>query len=63
MLSHDQTECPCKRFNKSDLCRPRYGRCDNGTRWVPVQMLDVAGLIPGASEGQVPCPLLTETFF
>ncbi|RUP45933.1 hypothetical protein BC936DRAFT_147545 [Jimgerdemannia flammicorona] len=29
------------------------GRCNNGTRYVPIQMLDVAGLVPGASEGQV----------
>lgn len=28
-----------------------YGRCDQGVRHVPVKLLDVAGLIPGASEG------------
>lgn len=27
------------------------GSCVNGVRHVPVQMLDVAGLVPGASEG------------
>uniref|UniRef100_A0A0G4I0Y3 OBG-type G domain-containing protein n=1 Tax=Chromera velia CCMP2878 TaxID=1169474 RepID=A0A0G4I0Y3_9ALVE len=43
------TKCPCKKFNVK--CRPRYGTCTNGIRRVPVKMLDVAGLIPGASEG------------
>ncbi|KAJ3116623.1 hypothetical protein HDU96_009178 [Phlyctochytrium bullatum] len=29
------------------------GRCENGTRHVPIKMLDVAGLVPGASKGEV----------
>ena len=48
-----QTECPCKRFNKTEQCLPRSGRCVDGTRYVPVKMIDVAGLVPGASEGAV----------
>lgn len=28
------------------------GRCIDGKRFVPIQILDVAGLVPGASEGQ-----------
>ncbi|KAF9386907.1 hypothetical protein CPB97_003204, partial [Podila verticillata] len=40
------------RFGKSTLCAPRYGRCVDGKRFVPIQILDVAGLVPGASEGQ-----------
>ncbi|KAL6078157.1 OBG-type G domain-containing protein [Balamuthia mandrillaris] len=47
-----QTECPCKRYDLCALCKPRYGRCLNGTRFIPVKMLDVAGLVPGASEGK-----------
>lgn len=31
------------------LTRP--GWCTNGTRFVPVKLLDVAGLVPGASLG------------
>lgn len=27
------------------------GRCVDGTRYVPIQIMDVAGLVPGASEG------------
>ncbi|RKP07409.1 P-loop containing nucleoside triphosphate hydrolase protein [Thamnocephalis sphaerospora] len=50
-VAYYPTACPCKRFGKTDQCRPRYGRCMDGTRYVPVRMLDVAGLVPGASEG------------
>ncbi|MDO8427712.1 MAG: redox-regulated ATPase YchF [Candidatus Diapherotrites archaeon] len=33
-------------------CNPRQGTCLNGTRFVPIDMLDVAGLIEGAHEGK-----------
>ena len=33
-------------------CNPRVGMCVNGTRFVPVEVLDVAGLVPGAHEGK-----------
>lgn len=33
-------------------CTPREGFCIDGWRFVPVQMIDVAGLIPGAHEGK-----------
>ena len=33
-------------------CTPRFGTCQNGTRFVPVEALDVAGLVPGAHEGK-----------
>ncbi len=32
-------------------CNPRTGYCINGSRFVPIDLLDVAGLIPGAHEG------------
>ncbi|KAL1926183.1 hypothetical protein VTP01DRAFT_6048 [Rhizomucor pusillus] len=51
-VSYVPVECPCKKHNKQDQCRPRYGRCVDGTRYVPIQIMDVAGLVPGASEGQ-----------
>ncbi|CAO3683222.1 unnamed protein product [Umbelopsis vinacea] len=44
-------DCPCKKHGKQNQCKPRHGSCVNGVRHVPVQMLDVAGLVPGASEG------------
>lgn len=32
-------------------CKPHYGSCTDGVRRIPVRLLDVAGLIPGAHEG------------
>ncbi|OQR96830.1 hypothetical protein THRCLA_07152 [Thraustotheca clavata] len=50
-ITYYMTECPCKSRGKSALCKPKYGSCVDGTRHIPVKLLDVAGLIPGASEG------------
>lgn len=33
-------------------CSPREGMCINHQRFVPVELMDVAGLVPGASEGK-----------
>lgn len=33
-------------------CNPRYGFCREGVRFVPVELMDVAGLVPGAHEGK-----------
>ena len=33
-------------------CNPRFGYCLNGKRFVPIDMMDVAGLVPGAHEGK-----------
>ncbi|MBS3100286.1 redox-regulated ATPase YchF [Candidatus Pacearchaeota archaeon] len=33
-------------------CVPREGYCVNGQRFVPIGLMDVAGLVPGASEGK-----------
>ncbi|PVU97298.1 hypothetical protein BB561_000635 [Smittium simulii] len=51
-VAYFPTECPCAKYNKSSFCKPKYGTCDNGTRYVPVRLIDVAGLVPGASEGR-----------
>ncbi|MEM7815754.1 MAG: YchF-related putative GTPase, partial [Candidatus Aenigmatarchaeota archaeon] len=42
--------CPCKKLKVS--CSPKNSRCENGIRYVPVRLLDVAGLVPGAHEGR-----------
>ncbi|MBI4018969.1 MAG: redox-regulated ATPase YchF [Candidatus Aenigmarchaeota archaeon] len=42
--------CAEKHFNVK--CNPRYGYCISGTRFVPIDMIDVAGLVPGAHEGK-----------
>ena len=44
-------DCPCSKYNKTIECNPRQGKCTGGKRSVPLQILDVAGLIPGASTG------------
>ncbi|MBS3143663.1 50S ribosome-binding GTPase, partial [Candidatus Woesearchaeota archaeon] len=43
-------DCVDKEFNKQ--CNPREGFCINHRRFIPVQMMDVAGLVEGASEGK-----------
>lgn len=42
--------CADKDFNVQ--CNPRFGMCKNHIRFVPVEMIDVAGLVPGAHEGK-----------
>jgi ribosome-binding ATPase len=43
-------DCVDKEFNKQ--CDPRLGYCVNHKRFIPVEILDVAGLVPGAHEGK-----------
>ena len=45
-----KVDCVDKEFNVK--CQPKHGYCSNNKRFVPVQMLDVAGLVPGAHEGK-----------
>lgn len=47
-----QIDCACSRYNLSDKCKPNYGACAGGRRSVPIELLDVAGLVPGAHEGK-----------
>jgi hypothetical protein len=43
---------PCAAPEFDETCTPSVGFCDDGTRFVPVKLVDVAGLIPGAHEGR-----------
>lgn len=43
-------DCPCQSLEV--CCDPQNSRCVDGTRLVPVKMLDVAGLVPDAHEGR-----------
>ncbi len=45
-----RVSCPEKFFNVK--CNPRQGFCIEGNRFVPVELVDVAGLVPGAHEGK-----------
>ncbi len=49
-VGYVRIECVCKEFGVQ--CNPREGFCRNGYRFVPVELLDVAGLVPGAHEGK-----------
>lgn len=49
-IGYVEVECVDKEFGKQ--CNPRTGFCQNGRRFVPVELLDVAGLVPGAHEGK-----------
>lgn len=43
-------DCVEKEFGLK--CSPKSGHCKDGKRFVPVRMVDVAGLVPGAHEGK-----------
>ncbi len=47
-ISHVRTDCPC--LAREERCGDEH--CHDGTRYVPVELLDVAGLVPGAHEGR-----------
>jgi ribosome-binding ATPase YchF (GTP1/OBG family) len=44
------TDCVCKEFGLQ--CKPKHGKCENGKRYIPIVLWDVAGLVPGAHEGK-----------
>ena len=47
-VTHVRTECPC--LAREERCGDEH--CHDGKRYVPVELLDVAGLVPGAHEGR-----------
>ena len=47
-VAYVQSDCACKHF---DL-KHENPLCINGTRLIPVKLIDVAGLVPGAHEGK-----------
>lgn len=49
-VAYVEIECVDKEFGKQ--CNPRSGFCKNSRRFVPIDLLDVAGLVPGAHEGK-----------
>ncbi len=49
-VGYVKVDCIDKEFNVQ--CNPNHGFCIEHKRFVPVEMMDVAGLVPGASEGK-----------
>lgn len=47
-----QAQCPHLDFKGIESCNPNNSPCMEGIRLVPVKLIDVAGLVPGASEGK-----------
>ncbi|VVB70708.1 Ribosome-binding ATPase YchF [uncultured archaeon] len=45
-----RVECIDKELNTQ--CNPRSGLCHDHIRYVPIELIDVAGLVPGASQGK-----------
>lgn len=45
-----KVDCVDKKFNVQ--CQPKHGYCIENKRFVPFELLDVAGLVPGAHEGK-----------
>ena len=42
----------CPHLEKRVVCSPGNSKCVDGVRWVPVSLIDVPGLVPGASVGK-----------
>lgn len=49
-VAYVTSQCPCKEFNIK--CNPKNSICEDGVRFIPVELIDVAGLVPGAHEGR-----------
>jgi hypothetical protein len=49
-MGYVRSKCPHLDFNVK--CNPRNSACENGVRLVPIELLDVAGLVPDACQGK-----------
>ena len=49
-IAYVKVDCIDLFFNTQ--CNPRFGYCLNHKRFVPIELLDVAGLVPGSHEGK-----------
>jgi len=47
-IAYVKTDCACKHFKLNHFNQ----LCINGTRYIPIKLIDVAGLVPGAHEGK-----------
>jgi ribosome-binding ATPase YchF (GTP1/OBG family) len=49
-VSYLRTKCVCKELGVQDS--PKNSRCIDGERFIPVELVDCPGLVPGASTGK-----------
>ena len=49
-VGYVKKECVDKEFKIK--CKPKFGYCMNGIRFIPVKLIDVAGLVPDAHKGK-----------
>jgi ribosome-binding ATPase YchF (GTP1/OBG family) len=49
-VTYVRVACPCQQLKVR--CNPRNSKCISGVRFVPVKMVDVAGLVPDAHKGK-----------
>ncbi|MCK4405073.1 MAG: redox-regulated ATPase YchF [Hadesarchaea archaeon] len=49
-VTYVRTPCPCRELEVT--CNPQNSKCVGGVRYVPIRMIDVAGLVEGAHMGR-----------
>ena len=49
-IAYVKTQCMCQKLNIKD--NPQNSFCINGNRFIPINLLDVAGLVPDAHKGK-----------
>jgi ribosome-binding ATPase YchF (GTP1/OBG family) len=49
-VAYTRVKCVCKEFGVQD--NPVHSICVDGNRFIPVKLLDIAGLVPGAHTGR-----------
>ncbi|MEM4237751.1 MAG: GTPase, partial [Candidatus Nitrosocaldaceae archaeon] len=49
-ITYVRVNCVCKEFKVKD--NPIHSICINGNRFIPIKLIDIAGLVPGAHKGR-----------
>ncbi len=49
-VAYVKVDCIDRKFNKQ--CKPNHGKCENGKRYMPVKLWDIAGIVPDAHLGR-----------
>jgi ribosome-binding ATPase YchF (GTP1/OBG family) len=49
-VSYARVKCVCREFGVQD--NPVHSMCVDGNRFIPIKLIDVAGLVPGAHNGR-----------